>query len=176
MIHEPTISFLALRLRKGGREQYIANWSLKTILFTLGEFSNDSIHGAGLRINHPRVRKIASQWTSDSAIPMMSPLIVLVGNASSFKDSESFPESGFGILSLALSDLLDICDGVHRVAALKSMDFSNDFLISTEWPVEIIVCKDGSDAAQLIQRMRNEPNANRLRAPQNYEIPPIDED
>lgn len=162
MIHEPTISFLALHLRKGGCEQYIANWSIKTILFTLGEFANDSTRGAGLRLSHPKVRKIASQWMSDCAIPMMSPLIILIGNGSSFRASESFPESGFGMLNLPLLEIIDVCDGVHRVAAIKLLDLSNDFMVSTEWPVEIIVCNDPTDAAQLVQRIRNEPFTNKV--------------
>lgn len=155
MIQEPTFNFPALRLNKGGRQQFVANWSLKTILFVLGSFATDATHGAGLRLNHPRVRKIANKWLTDDDISMTDPLTIFIRTTSEFNPSEIYPDSGFGTLSLPIADVFDVCDGVHRIAALKSLNLNNARLTSTEWPVELIECSDSLDAGQLVQRMRN---------------------
>lgn len=159
MIQEPAFSFPALRLNKGGRQQFIANWSLKTILLMLGIFADDSKHGAGLRLNHPRVRKLTNQWLEKKEIPPFEPLIVVIGNSSEFSPMEAMPESGFGMLSLPFTDILDVCDGIHRIAALKTLKFSGIQISTSEWPIEFIECTDLADAAQLVSRLRGDESS-----------------
>ncbi|MEN8716224.1 MAG: DNA sulfur modification protein DndB [Verrucomicrobiales bacterium] len=156
MISEPTFEFLAIRLRKGGRQQFIANWSLKTILTCLGHMAQDSTHGCGLRINHSRARKLANNWLAESGIPFTSPLVLAIESPNTFRPLSKFPDSGFGIVSLPFSALIDVADGIHRIAAIRQMDLSPKILVESEWPVELIECKGGDDAAKLTSQLRRD--------------------
>lgn len=156
MIQEPTLKFMAIRLRRGGRQQFIANWPLKMILFCLGSLAKDATQGSGLRLNHRRVRKLANEWIGDSAFPIMPPLLVLVEKNLEFTPLAENFEAGFGTLSLPLAKIIDVCDGIHRIAALKLIELSDNDLIASEWPVEFVECDDEWDAEQLTEKIRNE--------------------
>ncbi|MGB6223041.1 hypothetical protein [Haloferula sp.] len=156
MIDEPTLEFMAIRLQKKGRPQFIANWSLKTILFCLGSFAKDGTQGSGLRLNHPRARRMANDWLSAGSIPPAPPLLVAIGQGSTFTPHPAHPESGFGTLKLPLSKFIDVCDGIHRIAALRQLDLPSKSLTESEWPVEYIECSDLEDAGCLIDNLRKE--------------------
>jgi hypothetical protein len=156
MIAEPNIEFPAMQLQKSGRRQFIANWSLKTILLTLGPLATDSTHGSGLRLSHPRVRKLADQWLIDRTFPTYPPLIVAIAKGSEFKPLLNVNNTGFGTLELPLSSIVDVCDGIHRIAALQNLKLPIRILNESEWPVEFIECRDHEDAANLIARFRGE--------------------
>ena len=156
MIEEPTFEFMAIRLQKKARQQFIANWSLKTILFCLGSFAKDGTQGGSLRLSHPRARKMANDWLSAGSIPPAPPLMVVIGQARTFTPLAAHPESGIGTLKLPLSKIIDVCDGIHRIAALRQLDLPSQSLIESEWPVEFIECTDLEDAACLIESLRKE--------------------
>lgn len=156
MIGEPTLEFPAIRIQKGGRPQFIANWTLKTILITLGSLASDATHGSGLRLSHPRVRKLANQWREAGAFPVYPPLIVAISKGSKFEPFREDSDTGFGTMSLPLSLIVDICDGIHRIAALQNLKLSSKDLKESEWPVEFIECKDTEDTAKAIARFRGE--------------------
>lgn len=154
MIQEPSLEFPAIRLQKSGRVQFIASWSLKTILMALGSFAIDSTHGSGLRINHPRVRAIAKSWLEGETIPAYSPVIIAIDKTSTFAPLQEQAMRGFGMMTLPFSAIIDICDGVHRVAALQLSKFPMDQLRKVEWPVEFVECNDETVAAELSARLR----------------------
>ncbi|RYD44654.1 MAG: hypothetical protein EOP83_31190 [Verrucomicrobiaceae bacterium] len=151
---EPTLEFLAIRLLKGGRKQFVANWSLRTILMCLGSMAQDATHGCGLRLNHPRARKLANQWLAEKNLPFTSPLIVAIESPALFTPLSDFPDSGFGMIRLPLSGILDVADGIHRLAALRQMNLSRQILARTEWPIELIECIGGDDIARLNLQVR----------------------
>ena len=156
MIGEPTLEFMAIRLIKRTRPQFIANWSLKTILLCLGSFAKDGTQGSSLRLSHPRARKISKDWLSSGFIPPARPLIVTIGQGSTFTPLPEHPECGIGMLKVPLSEIIDVCDGIHRIAALLHLDMPSQSLIESEWPVEFIECTDLNDAASLTESLRKE--------------------
>lgn len=168
MIGEPTLEFPAIRLQKTGRRQFIANWTLKTILLTLGPLATDATHSSGLRLSHPRVRKLADQWLIDGTFPAYPPLIVAVSNELEFKPFQNAQDTGFGTMSLPLSSIVDVCDGIHRIAALQNLKLSSKILNQSEWPVEFIECHDTEDATNLIARIRGDKQPqSRKQVPKN---------
>lgn len=156
MIGEPTLEFLAIRLQKAGRRQFIANWTLKTILLTLGPLATDAIHSSGLRLSHPRVRKLTDQWLVDGTFPAYPPLIVAISKGFEFRPLQISPDTGFGKMGLPLSAIVDVCDGIHRIAALQNLKLPTKILNESEWPVEFIECHDNEDAANLCGLLRGE--------------------
>ena len=156
MIEEPTFEFMALRLQKKGRPQFIANWSLKTILFCLGSFARDGTQGSSLRLGHPRARRMANEWLSSDSIPPAPPLVVVIGQGNTFSPLPTHPDSGIGTLKIPLSKIIDVCDGIHRIAALRQLDLPSLILTESEWPVEFIECSNLEDAACLIESLRKE--------------------
>jgi len=151
---EPTLDFLAIRLGKKGRQQFVANWSLRTILMCLGFMAQHATHGCGLRLKHPRVRKLANEWLAESRIPFTPPLVMAIESSTLFSPLPDFSDSGFSTIRLPLSALIDVVDGIHRIAAIRRMDLSHKFLAATEWPIELIECKGSDDLAKLNLQIR----------------------
>lgn len=120
----------------------------------LGFMAQDATHGCGFRLNHPRVRKLANQWLAEKSLPVTPPLVVAIESPATFTPLPDFPDSGFGMIRLPLSAILDVADGIHRIAALRQMDLSHQILARTEWPIELIECTDGADAAKLTIQVR----------------------
>lgn len=58
------------------------------------------------------------------------------------------------MIRLPLSALIDVADGIHRIAALRQMELSHKILAETEWPIELIECADGDDASKLTSQVR----------------------
>jgi len=126
------------------------------IVFCLGSFAKDATQGSGLRLNHRRARKLADQWICEGTFQVMPPLIVTIEKDVAFDPLEETIEAGFGTMNLPVSKIIDICDGIHRVAALKLLENSEASLIASEWPIEFIECDDEMDAIRLSERIRNE--------------------
>lgn len=154
MIMDPSFEFLAIQLQKKGRRQFVANWSLRTILTCVGHMAEDSTHGCGLRLNHPLARKIAKRWLAKGNLPFASPLILTIKTSITFRSVSHLPDSGFGIVSLPFSALIDVADGIHRIAALRQMDLSQRSLVESEWPIELIECRNDEDAAKTTSQLR----------------------
>lgn len=155
MIQEPTLKFVAIKMNRVGRQHYIASWPVRMILSFLGSLAVDSAHGSGLRLNHRKSRAMASQWAADGIFPIVSPLIVTIEKGVSFEQMEETVPPGFGLLSLPISKIIDLCDGVHRVAALKHLESTEGELLTSEWPVEFVECDDEVDAAKLSEATRS---------------------
>ncbi len=58
------------------------------------------------------------------------------------------------MIRLPLSAILDVVDGVHRLAALRHMNLSRQTLTDTEWPIELIECLGRDDVARLNLQVR----------------------
>ena len=110
--------------------------------------------GCGLRLNNRRVTRLANQWLAEERIPLSPPLVVAIESPTAFAPLPDFPEAGFGMIRLQFPALIDVIDGIHRIAAIRQMDLSREVLAETEWPIELIECTGGDDATKLSLQVR----------------------
>jgi hypothetical protein len=116
--------------------------------------AQDATPGCGLRLNYPRARKLGNQWLAEKRLPFTSPLVVAIESSALFTSLLDFPDSGFGMNRLPISAILDVVDGVHRIAAFRQMSLSRQILADTEWPIELMEYMGGDDVAKVNLQVR----------------------
>ena len=149
MSNGPTIEFPVIVALKEGRRQFVTTWSLKTVLFCLSSFTANATHGAGLRVNQHLASKIAKEWATRGEIPPVPPLVVAIRSGSDFNRAPCAPDTGLGTLTMPIGAILDVCDGIHRVAALAKSRLPSATLLQNTWTILIIEVSDSHDLAAL---------------------------
>ena len=148
MSNDPIIEFPVISSLKEGRRQFITTWSLKTVLLCLSSFATNGTHGAGLRINQLLASKIAKEWATRGEIPPIPPLVVAICGGD-FNRAPASPDAGLGTLKMPIGAILDVCDGIHRVAALEKSRLPSKTLLENTWTIHIIEVRDSHDLADL---------------------------
>ncbi len=158
MTNDPTIDFPAISALKNGRQQYLTSWSMRTVLFCLSPHATNATDGSGLRLNPNVAAKIAATWTKNGEAPCIRPIVVAIRSDARFSPLATAPKTGLGTLQLPLGAILDVCDGVHRIAALEKAGFPSAILTKSTWPIHLIEVKDDHDLARLLHGVEKSRN------------------
>jgi hypothetical protein len=149
MTNDPIIEFPVIASLRQGRRQFITTWSLKTVLLCLSSIADHAAQRAGLRISNNAASKIAWEWTEAGECPSVKPIALAFRSDARFVPLLSAPHTGIGMLSLPLGAILDVLDGIQRVAALQKATISNQNLSQSTWPIHLIEVADEHDLAIL---------------------------
>lgn len=150
MTNDPTIDFPVISSLKQGRRQFVTSWSLRTVLFCLSPHASNATHGSGLRLNSNVASRIGANWAKNGEAPCITPIVVAIGSHARFSPSQTAPNTGLGNLQLPPGAILDVCDGVHRVAALEKAGLPSVMLTEITWPIHLVEVMDEDDLAGLL--------------------------
>lgn len=135
---EPKFTFPAFIGTNQIRRQYVTTLPVNAIRRLAAPILSQKSKGAGLRQDRVLTRRIISQWDSSGKIESITPVVVAISEDHEFKSNNELMIQEFGNLHLPLSSILDICDGIQRIAALDSPVALSKNQSGDHWPVHLI--------------------------------------
>ena len=158
MTNDPTIDFPAISSLKQGRRQFVTSWSLRTVLFCLSPHASNATHGSGLRLNSNVASRIGANWAKIGEASCITPIVVAIGSDARFSPLQTAPKTGLGNLQLPLGAILDVCDGIHRVAALEKAGLPSSTLTKNTWPIHLVEVMDDDDLVVFLRGVEKSRN------------------
>lgn len=155
MIPEPIISIPVIRAGNQNRRQFLTTLPLRTILLIVSPILQRKTQGAGLRADRLAAKKISYEWLKRGEIESIKPIVIAIADNCVFLPYDGL-NSGTGSLKFSFDSLLDVCDGIQRLQALKSIPAANDAMRKNEWPVHFIVVSGEDDLALVTKLIRQQ--------------------
>jgi hypothetical protein len=170
MIPEPIISLPVICAGNQKRRQFLSTLPLRSILVILSPILQHKTKGAGLRADRLAAKKVADEWLKRGEIESIKPIVIAIAANCVFLPYDEL-NPGAGSLKFSFDSLLDVCDGIQRLQALKSVSAANDAMRKSEWPVHFIVVS-GEDDLELVNQMIRQQTSITFRRAQNLRNDP----
>lgn len=132
---DPVFEVSAMSSGAKDRPQFLTVWSLSTILRCLSPFVEEAERSASSRLNLALVKKLAKAWSGSSVPFSPRPIVVAVKAPTQFVAWGENPNSCAGTIRLRSQAILDVCDGIHRIAALAASKLPLAAYKEATWPV-----------------------------------------
>jgi hypothetical protein len=175
MNQEPYISFPALSALRGNRRQFVTTLSLKSLLFLVEPVLSRYDRGGGLRADRLAVKKLTGEWLERGNIETIRPIVLAISGDCRFSPSEIWPQSGAGALDCPMGAVLDVCDGIQRLTAIKHAIKAKPEWLTNQWPVHFIETTDSSDLAAVIEMIREQSKVIHVRIASRKTAPDVKE-
>jgi len=156
MIQEPVISIPVFGGGRSMRRQFLTTLSLKVLCQLLSPILECKDQGAGFRADPLAAKKIVNHWRGRGEIKATTPIVVAIRSDCCFVPYETGLNYGLGTLECPLNAILDVCDGIQRLAAIKMAQKANDELLRNEWPVHLIETHGFEDLAHVTEMIRKQ--------------------
>ena len=158
MNHEPTLTIPVIAAGSTKRRQFLTTLSLKTICMLVDPILQRKTQAAGLPPPSLNAPQIAATWKQRGGIESIKPIVIAIDQGCLFKALDESLNVGIGILECPLSAIVDVCDGMQRIAALHLIALKTTDLTANEWPVQLIETNGKDDLASLVTIIQNQAN------------------
>ncbi len=140
-----SIEFPAIASLHGNRKQFIATWPLIVIRRILGIFAEGLERDTSSRLDLRLAENLAKVWRDKSTAFSPDPLCIAVNETIAFNPLDENPINCIGTLRLPQDAILDVCDGLHRLAALNHCQLLSSEMKEISWPIHFISVRNTED-------------------------------
>ena len=174
MIQEPTITIPVLGSGPEGRRQFVTTMSLRSILLLVAPVIQRTDRAAGFRMDRLAAKKIADEWKKRGDMESLKPIVIAISGDCRYVPLEDGQRDGPGQLVCPLNAILDVCDGIQRLAAIKQAMIRPNELRENEWPVHLVQANDSQRLEEVTTMVRNQTAASVRRNRPRAGMPDVD--
>lgn len=156
MTHEPTVTIPAISSFSKKKRQYATVLPVRILLLLVASIIQQKDRGAGFRLDALTAKKISETWWKRGDVECLSPMILAIRKGATFTNSKGNKEPGLGTLSFPFDSVVDVCDGIQRIAAAQVSSRRDPDMLRNEWPVQLIETSDEADLLAINAMMRRQ--------------------